>query len=487
MPLRLTAPALRRLPTIPTRCALAGIATLAGLLLRLALSPVLGTSVPYITFYPVILLGAYYGGRFGGLLTTTLSAFATNYMIATRERGGVAGTIVFLLVGAGIALLTDAFRRATVRAATSTATAEERLGALQQTTEVLQAIVHASPVPIVTLTTDGAVTLWNTAAESAFGWRAEEVLGRPLPFIPAEKQDEHRAMRERDLHGKGFAGREICRVRKDGTPIWLLVSTAPTRDTNGAITGIVSVYLDITKRKQGEEQLQRQADALAQSNAELEQYAFAASHDLQEPLRNVMLYTELLMRRHVHQLDATGQTLLNVVHTSAQRMQALIADLLSYSRIGHDIKTSVTLIPAGELVKEAIASVQTIVTDTKATVHCDELPTVRGDRQQLVRLFQNLLENAIKYRKPDQAPQIIIDATRSNGGWEFHVEDNGVGFDPQYATRIFGLFKRLHGQDIPGTGIGLALCKRIIEQHGGRIWATSEPTKGSAIHFTLPA
>ena len=233
-------------------------------------------------------------------------------------------------------------------------------------------------------------------------------------------------------------------------------------------------------------QVTRQAEELTRSNRELEQFAYVASHDLQEPLRMVSSYVELLGRRYSGKLDERAEKYIYFAVDGATRMQRLIRDLLAYSRVGTQ---------GGELaptdtapaVEEALSNLEVAVADSKASVIYPDLPPVTADSSQLVQLFQNLIGNALKF-KGEHRPHVEVRAERDGSYWLFSVSDNGVGFDQKYADRVFGVFKRLHrNSDIPGTGIGLAICQRIIDRHGGRIWAESNPGKGATFYFTLPA
>ena len=233
-------------------------------------------------------------------------------------------------------------------------------------------------------------------------------------------------------------------------------------------------------------QVTQQAEELARSNRELEQFAYVASHDLQEPLRMVSSYVELLGRRYSGKLDERAEKYIYFAVDGATRMQRLITDLLAYSRVGTQ---GGELAPADTTpaVEEALSNLEVAVADSKARVEYPDLPQVTADSFQLVQLFQNLIGNALKF-KSEHRPRVEIRAERDGGYWLFSVRDNGVGFDQKYADRVFGVFKRLHrNREIPGTGIGLAICQRIIDRHGGRIWAESEPGKGATFYFTLPA
>ena len=242
---------------------------------------------------------------------------------------------------------------------------------------------------------------------------------------------------------------------------------------------------DISERKQTEEKLARIMADLESSNKELEQFAYVASHDLQEPLRMVSSYTQLLAQRYEGQLDDTARKYIHYAVDGAIRMQTLINDLLAYSRVG---TRSQPLAPTDShsALGEAIRNLVVMIEENHAIVTNDDLPTVRADASQLVLVFQNLLANAIKFRRED-LPRVHVSAQDHGREWVFSVQDNGIGIAPQHAKRVFVIFQRLHTrEEYPGTGIGLAVCQRIVERHGGKIWFESEPGKGATFFFTLP-
>jgi light-regulated signal transduction histidine kinase (bacteriophytochrome) len=236
---------------------------------------------------------------------------------------------------------------------------------------------------------------------------------------------------------------------------------------------------DITRRKRAETELIR-------SNEDLAQFAHAASHDLQEPLRTIASYTELLSRRYAGKLGEEADQFIKFALDAANRMHILIRDLLAFSQVHDQEHLPGGLVDTKQILEQAMANLKQAIDESKASITNSGLPTVEGDSAQLVQVFQNLLSNAIKYRGPEP-PSVHISAKLQAGEWTFAFEDNGLGFESRDAKRIFDIFKRLHGRDIPGTGIGLALCKKIVERHGGRIWVESEPGKGSIFSFTIPA
>jgi light-regulated signal transduction histidine kinase (bacteriophytochrome) len=257
--------------------------------------------------------------------------------------------------------------------------------------------------------------------------------------------------------------------------------------------GFVVTYTDVTARKQVEEKLafmnerlQANAEELKRSNAELEQFAYIASHDLQEPLRMVASYCQLLQRRYADRLDQDANEFIEFAVDGARRMQQLINDLLAYSQVGsrgNELQPT----DCGDAFKEACQNLETAIKETGAEIQCRDLPVAMADRTQVVQLFQNLIGNAIKFRR-DEPPRVEVSAKHENGHIQVSVTDNGLGIEPQYADRIFQIFQRLHRSgEYPGTGIGLALCKKIVERHRGHIWFESEPGIGSTFCFTLPA
>ena len=239
--------------------------------------------------------------------------------------------------------------------------------------------------------------------------------------------------------------------------------------------------------RQAKVELERANQELTRSNDELRQFAYIASHDLQEPLRSVTSFCNLLKEEYQGRLDEQADNYIERVVQGAKRMKALVTGLLSYSRVSHDEQPPLSDVDLREVAADAIANLQSSVQDSGAEISLGDLPMVMGDRLQLCQLLQNLLSNAILYRG-ERPPKIHVDATRDGNRWEFAVEDNGIGIAPEYHQQVFEIFRRLHCRDkYPGTGIGLAVCKKIVQRHGGRIWVESQPGAGTTFRFTLQA
>ena len=225
---------------------------------------------------------------------------------------------------------------------------------------------------------------------------------------------------------------------------------------------------------------------LSRMNDELRQFAYVASHDLQEPLRTVASYAQLLARRYKGKLDKDADEFIEYMVGGVTRMHTLLNDMLAYSRVTESKDHPFASANLNAVLQSALMNLDHSITENHAEIRSDSLPAVEGDEIQLSQVFQNLISNAIKY-KSNEPPRISVTATPGPEEWTICVADNGIGVDPQYKDRIFGIFKRLHGRELPGTGMGLAICKRIIERHNGRIWVESEPGKGSQFYFTLPS
>ena len=295
--------------------------------------------------------------------------------------------------------------------------------------------------------------------------------------------DRHRAQLERH---EPFSDFEMERPGPDGNSVWLSISGEPVFDEGGHFRGYRGVGTDITERKRAQAVLRAAYDELARSNAELQQFAYVASHDLQEPLRMIGSYTQLLERRYLDKLDQDAREFMGFIVDGATRMKQLIEDLLAYSRVGMRGRELMP-VQAQVALDRALLNLRATIESGGAAITHDSLPEVNADDMQLVQLLQNLIANAIKFRKKEEPPRIRVGVEDAGGEWRFSVADNGIGIEPQYFERIFMVFQRLHTRDeYPGTGIGLAICKKVVERHGGRIWAESAPGRGSKFYFTLP-
>jgi PAS domain S-box-containing protein len=351
----------------------------------------------------------------------------------------------------------------------------------------LASIVENSDDAIISRDMEGRIQSWNAGAERLFGYRSQEVVGRMMTILsPPQRPDEIPLLLQRVRRGERIQHLDTVYLRKNGTPVQVSLTVSPIMNAAGRIVGVSTIARDVTAYKRAEEVLRVKGTELARSNAELEQFAYVASHDLQEPLRMVASYVQLLKKRYGGELDADADDFINFAVDGAKRMQALISGLLEYSRVGTHGKPPEPA-SAEEVLGFALANLRTSIEEAGAEVTHEPLPVVSGDAAQLVELLQNLIGNAIKFRK-DDPPKVHLGAKRENGEWVFTVRDNGIGIDPEYSDRIFEVFQRLHTRtEYPGTGIGLAVCKKIVDRHGGRIWVESSPGRGSAFHFTLPA
>jgi PAS domain S-box-containing protein len=346
-------------------------------------------------------------------------------------------------------------------------------------------IIKSMVDTLIVVDPEAKIVTVNQATLDLLGYRESELIGKPLEIIfPGDEM-----MVPIDITGltgeEYISNVERTYVAKDGRKIPVLFSGSVMRNKEGKLQGAVYVALDITRRKQMEEELRRKAGELERSNKELEQFAYVASHDLQEPLRMVASYLQLIVRRYQGKLDDTADEFIGYAVDGAERMRKMIDDLLTYSRVGTRGKPFEPT-DCKEVLNQSIANLEIAIKESKAVVTCDSLPRVTADGSQMVQLFQNLIGNALKFTN-DKPPRVFVSADRKGNEWVFSVRDDGIGIESQHIERIFQIFQRLHGAGkYPGTGIGLAVCRRIVERHGGRIWVESEPGNGATFYFTIP-
>jgi PAS domain S-box-containing protein len=394
-------------------------------------------------------------------------------MLRLRTRAGSLRRMAFSAVA------TEGVTYVCGRDATHTEELEHELRAAE---DRFRAVTEATTTEaILTADARGRITYANSAACTMFGWEAHELLGQPFTMLVPER---HREPHREQLRGTLAAGQaeevlaEIKGVRRDGSEFPIEVSLGSwERAGRRAYTAIVR---DVTERRD-------MLRALERSNAELAEFAYVASHDLSEPLRMISSYLQLLRRRHGAELAPEADEFVGHAVDGAQRMRALIEDLLAYSRAGRS-EAPEEPVDLDAMVASIAPTVISAHPEPRPAIEWSELPTVPGEAVQLAQLVQNLLANAVKFVAPDTVPYVLVTAEREGDMWRIAVDDNGIGIEPRHAERIFGMFQRLHTRDAyAGTGIGLAIARKVVERHRGRIWVEPRPEGGTRFAFTLPA
>jgi PAS domain S-box-containing protein len=435
---------------------------------KLLSAVVMGAAIPVM----------HYTGMAAASFTPSPSVHGNQSHAISVSSLSVAGVTIVTLTVLGIALLTSlADRRFSLQAL--------ELESSRRHHQVIETALDA----FIEMDSDGLITGWNAQAETTFGWSRSEAIGKTLSqmIIPHRYREAHKQGLRRFLAtGAGPVMNkriEIVGLRRDGTefPIELAIGAIRWGEKH-----LFSAFVrDVTEQKRAQQELARKVEELARSNAELEQFAYVASHDLQEPLRMVASYTQLLARRYKGKLDSNADEFIGFAVDGAVRMQLLVQDLLSYSRVTTKGQ-SFQLIDAKAACENALENLRTSIKDSNAIVNVGPLPPVLADARQFMQLFQNLIGNAVKYCD-ERTPEIHVAAKPDGDQWLFSVQDNGIGIAPQYSERIFQMFQRLHTtKKYSGTGIGLAICRKIVERHGGKIWVEAQPGKGSTFVFTIP-
>ncbi len=379
--------------------------------------------------------------------------------------------------------------------------------ALEASEKHTRMIIENATDAFVAIDAQGVITAWNQSAELTFGWSKDEIVGKPVAetLIPSRYRPAHQ--KGLDHYFKTGEGAvlnkrlELSALHKDGRefPIEISISDAAVKD---GIAFFAFIH-DISERKRAENAIRKakedlegrvkertmeltlQTEELKRSNEELARFAYISSHDLKEPLRMISMYTQILEARHAGQLSQEARDCMDIVVEGASRMRTLIDDLLTYARVGRGEENFI-MVDTSKVVDKVIGNLKALTTETGAEIDCGRLPSLEAQEAQITQVFQNLISNAIKFRGA-AAPKIKIEAKEVDGFYQFSVRDFGIGIRPEYHAKLFKIFQRLHTKEkYPGTGIGLSVCKKIVEIHGGKIWVESEEEKGATFHFTLP-
>jgi len=352
----------------------------------------------------------------------------------------------------------------------------------------LEAIIESSRGPIFSIDRHYLYTSFNSqhkkVMKQLFGTNIQ--IGNNILDYHSNPDDCEKAKKniDRALNGESFDLESFVGDKEYGRR-YFLISHNPVRDSNGKIIGVAVYSHDLTARKHAEKALQETLKELERSNAELQQFAYIASHDLQEPLRMVSSFTQLLEKRYKGKLDSDADDYIGYIIEGAHRMKDLIDDLLTFSRLNTDTREFKST-DLNQLIKKVLLNFKSVINDNNAQITHDPLPNLICDSSQFIQLFQNLISNALKFQG-DEFPEIHISSQTSGKNWLFSIRDNGIGIDTGHKEMIFNIFKRLHThEEYEGTGIGLAICKKVVERHGGQIWVESKPSRGSTFYFTIP-
>ncbi len=376
----------------------------------------------------------------------------------------------------------------------NTALLERQTQVLSKAEQKFRSVLEAAPDAMIISAEDGGITLVNSQVEEMFGFKREELVGRNIRLLVPGWSGHSIAT--------PASPKEMTAIRNNAAEFPVEISLSPLQTEEGLL--LTSAIRDITERMRADQEIRelntslenrvaertqellKSNEALRQSNDDLKQFAYAASHDLQEPLRMIALFSQMLHAGYSGRLDKDADEYISYIVNGALRMEQLLKDLLAYSQAGSPEEGPALPVDCAKIIQAVLLNLTAAIEQSGAEITWDQLPTVPAHDVRLVQLLQNLIGNAIKYRGPE-APKIHVSACRKDREWLFSVRDNGIGIKPEYAQQIFGVFKRLHSQSYPGTGIGLAICQRIVERYGGRIWLEPIAEPGALFCFTLPA
>ena len=455
---------------------------------RLLLDPMLGDQFPFATLLFAVLLTAWFGGFGPALVAIGIGVIASTYFLlpprgsfAPEGRDQWVGLLLYVFTSFGIAVLGGSMRAARRRA-------EWNAEAVRASEEKFRGLLEGASTPIVGVNSQGLIVLVNAATERLFGYTREELLNRPLETLVPERFGEaHRGHRARYATQPSTRPMGLCMDlfgrRKDGSEVPVEISLSPAETQEGLL--VMAIIIDISRRKQAEEQLQRRAAELQAVNAELEAFTYSVSHDLRAPLRHIDGFSKLLMDGHSSELTEEARDYVATIRESTKEMSQLVDDLLNLARIGRrELSLQVTGLKT--LVEGVVSNLKAGNTSRAIDWKFQPLPFVECDPSLMKQVFINLLSNAVKFTRQRDLAVIEVGSFQQDNQSVIFVRDNGVGFDMKYVGKLFAVFQRLHRQeDFEGTGIGLAIVHRVIQKHGGRVWAEGELNKGAVFYFTL--
>ena len=357
---------------------------------------------------------------------------------------------------------------------------------LEEKQALFASIVNSSDDAILSKNLDGIIMTWNYGAEKIFGYSPKEIIGKHISIlVPPDLQNEESEIIEKTRNGEVVNHYETERIRKDGKPIYVSITISPIKDSLGNIIGASKISRDITQRKKTEEQLSENIKKLEGSNIELESFSYSVSHDLRAPLRAVNGYARIFKENYENQLDTEASRLMNNIIDSSKKMGQLIDDLLTFSRLGRK-ELALTTVTMNDMVTSLCAELKKEQEPRDIEFKINPLLAAEADSVAIKQVWLNLISNALKYSNQKDKAIIEINSEINEDEIIYSIKDNGAGFDMRYANKLFGVFQRLHNdEEFEGTGVGLAIVKRIISKHGGRVWAESKVNEGATFFFTL--